>query len=165
MTVLDELLRLKRYREDKAEMLLARRRLELADMRRRAEESQEALDHYRRWSVEHERELYGALYGHTVRPKVLENLRDDVVMLRVKERSLMDEAKRLDADVGQADAAFRDSRAAHQQASRVREKFVQLVLAQSEELRVEAERKEDGELEELYGAPRERDEWEEAVDE
>jgi len=165
MTILDELLRLKRHREDKAEMRLARCRLELAEVRRREQEAQEALVSYQRWSAHHEKNLYGALYGQIVRPRVLETLRDDVVMLRVKERALTETARKIETEISNADAAVRDSRTAHQQASRVREKFVQLVLAQSETLRVEAERKEDSELEELYVVRKDDTEWETPDDE
>ncbi|WP_129781704.1 type III secretion system stalk subunit SctO [Peristeroidobacter soli] len=165
MTVLNELLGLKRYREDKAEMALARSRLALSEVTKRKEEAQRALVSYQQWSETHEREIYGAVYGRIVRPRDLEHLREDVVMLRVKERALNETLTNVEAERTQADTAVRDSRTAHERATRTREKFVQLVEAQSEEIRVEAERKEDVELEDLYSVTRDREDWEERDDE
>jgi type III secretion protein O len=159
MTVLNELLNLKRYREDKAEMAVARCRLLLAEVTKRTQEAHEALVDYQQWSVQHERDMYGAVYGRVVRPRDLEHLREDVVMLRVQERALNEAVTKVEAERAQADSAIRESRQAHERATRTREKFVQLVQAQSEEIRLEVERKEDVELEDLYAVARDRDDW------
>jgi len=165
MTMLNELLRLKVYREEKAEMGLARCRLALVEVRRRTDAARDALAGYRRWSTEHELGLYGALYGRLVRARDLEHLREDVVVLRLKERTLEESLEKVEVERGQAEVAVRESRAVHEQASRTREKFVQLVSVQSEEIRLEAERREDVELEDLYAIRRDREDWEGSEDE
>jgi type III secretion protein O len=165
MTMLNELLNLKRYRQDKAEMVLAKSRLALAEVTKRREDAQEALVSYRQWSEDHERDMYGAVYGRVVRPSDLENLRQDVVMLRVKERALDEVLTKVEKERTQADTAVRDSRVEHERASRTREKFVQLVDAQSEEIRIEAERQEDVEQEDLHATRRDREDWEDRDDE
>jgi type III secretion protein O len=165
MTMLNELLELKRYREDKAELAVARCRLALAEVTKRKEGAQEALVSYQRWSETHERDMYGAVYGRVVRPRDLENLRQDVVMLRVKERALNDDLTNVEAERAKADTGVRESRVAHERATRTREKFVQLVDVESEETRIEAERKEDVELEDLHSIARDREDWEEREDE
>ena len=165
MTMLNELLNLKRYRQDKAEMVLVKCRLALAEVSKRKDDAQEALESYQQWSEDHERGMYGAVYGRVVRPRDLENLRLDVVMLRVKERVLNEALTKVETERTQADTAVRDSRVAHERASRTREKFVQLVEAQSEEIRIEAERQEDVEQEDLHSIRRDREDWEERDDE
>ncbi len=165
MTMLDELLRLKVYREEKAEMGLARCRFALAEVTRRTDRARDTLTGYQRWSVERELGLYGALYGRLVRARDLEHLREDVVVLRSKERTLKESLEKVEVEHGQAEVAARESRAVHEQASRTREKFVQLVSVQSEEIRLETERREDIELEELYVIRRDREDWEGGEDE
>ncbi len=165
MTVLDELLGLKLYRENKAEMGLVKCRLALAEVGRRTDEARDALTKYQRWSMEHELSLYGAMYGRAVRPRDLEYLREDVVMLRVEERELHGSLTKVEKERQQADTEVRAARAAHEQASRTREKFVQLIEVQSEEIRVESERKEDVEMDDLFSGRREREDWQESEDE
>ncbi len=165
MTMLDQLLRLKVYREDKAEMGLARCRLVRAEVVRRADAARQSLVDYRQWSAEHERGLYGAMYGRLVRLRDLEHLREDVVTLRVEERALDETLTKVEAERVQADTAVHESRVAHEQATRTREKFVQLVRVEAEETRLESERKEDIELEDLYAIRRDRDDWKERDDE
>jgi hypothetical protein len=165
VTVLDELLRLKVYRESKAEVTLAKCRHVLIDVTRRADEAREALHGYQRWSNEQERSLYDALYGQLVRLRDLERLREDVVMLRMKERALNEGLAKTEAERVQADTATREARAVHELATRTREKFIQLVHAQAEEIRLEDERKEDAEVEDLYAIQRDREDWEVRDDE
>ncbi len=165
MTMLDELLRLKVYRENKAELGLARCRLVLAEATRRTQEAEKSLEEFRRWSAEHELGLYGAMYRQLVRLRDLEHLREDVVILRVKERGLSESLEKIEAEREKADTAVHDSRKAHEQATRTREKFIQLVQVEVEELRLESERKEDSELEDLYAIRRDREDWEAPVDE
>ncbi|HLA73556.1 MAG TPA: YscO family type III secretion system apparatus protein, partial [Steroidobacteraceae bacterium] len=81
MTVLNELLELKRYRENKAEMAVVRTRFALAAVTKRKDEAQQELANYQIWSETHEKDMYGAVYGRVVRPRDLEDLRQDVVML------------------------------------------------------------------------------------
>ena len=165
MTMLDELLRLKVYREEKAEMGLARCRLALAEVTRRVDAARETLTGYRRWSVEQELGLYGALYRRLVRIRELEHLREDVMVLRLKERTLQESLEKVETEHTQAEAAVRGSRVVHEQASRTRAKFVQLVGVQSEEIRLESERREEVELEDLYAIRRDREDWEAGRDE
>ena len=165
MTMLNELLELKRYREDKAEMAVVRTRFALVAVTKRKDEAQQELVNYQKWSETHEQDMYGAVYGRVVRPRDLENLRQDVVMLRVKERALNEQLTQVEAERTQADTAVRDSRVVHERATRTREKFVQLVEVQSEEIRAEAERKEDVETEDLYAVARDREDWGERDDE
>jgi type III secretion protein O len=164
MTVLNELLELKRYREDKAEMMLVKCRLALAEVTKRKDQAQDQLVKYQHWSVQHERDMYGAVYGRLVRPRDLEYLREDVVMLRVKERALNEALTKVEGERTQADGAVRESRQVHERATRTREKFVQLVEAESDEIRIEAERKEDVEMEDLNALVRDREDWDEERD-
>src|ERR1700683_5041113 len=107
-TMLDELLRLKVYREDKAEMNLAKSRFVLAEATRRSDEARETLTQYRRWSGEQEVGLYGSLYGRFVRLRQLEHLREDLVILRMKERTLAESLTKVEGERKQADGAVRD---------------------------------------------------------
>ncbi len=164
MGMLDELLRLKVYRQDKAEMSLARCRLVFAEVMQRMQQAQQSLEDFQRWSAEHESGLYGAMYGRLVRPRDLEHVREDVVMLRVQERSLSESLTKVNTECTQAETAVRESRGVHELAMRSREKFVQLVRVEAEEFALESERKEDLELEDLYTIRRDREDWDEHDD-
>ena len=119
------------------------------------------LNDYRIWSDSHERELYAEVCRRVVRPRELEWLREDVSALRVKETTLECELTQAGKQRGAAEDELKTARNLHELATRAREKFVQLVGAEAEEIRLEAERKEDVETEDGYAARREREQEDE----
>jgi len=163
--MLNELLRLKRYREDKAEMAVSTCRFGLQEASRYREQAKASLIEYRSWSCEREREMYAEVCRRIVRLRDLEYLKEDVVGLHIKERSLEEQLATAKVKEEQADKALAEARQNHRTASRAREKFVQLVSVQAEEIRLEGERKEDVETEDLYAIRRDREDWEGRDDE
>ncbi|THF57267.1 type III secretion system stalk subunit SctO [Pseudothauera rhizosphaerae] len=159
MSMLHELLRLKEHRENKAEMAVSGCRMALAEAVQQEETARGSLVEYRHWSVEQERGMYAAVCRRVVRARDLEWLREDVLMLRVKERDLEDVLHQREKQRDEADHRLQDAREVHRLASRVKEKFIQLVEVQSEEIRLESERKEDVEMEDLYAVRKEREDW------
>lgn len=160
MTLLAELLRIKEYREDKAELGVIKSRSILAETMRRNDEARDALDRYERWSDERERQLYSGILGRSIKLRELTYLREDVALLKQKKLALSESLNRADAEQTEAQVAADVARDTHEVAARAREKFVQLVQAHSEELRLENERKEDGEIEELTSVRHTGDEGE-----
>lgn len=160
MSILDELLQLKQFRENKAERSVAVCRLMLAEVVGRTERAKQALSKYIGWSRQREADLYAALYGRRVLVRDIERTRDDVLAMRHKERGLRESVTRTEQEREHSEQALRHAREAHESATRIREKFLQLVGLQSEEIRLENERKEDAEMDDLHAVRRDRQEWE-----
>ena len=121
------------------------------------QQADQTLNDYRVWSDGHERSLYDEVCKRVVRPRDLEWLREDVSALRVKETSLEGELAQAGKQRSTAEDELKQARGVRELATRVREKFVQLVGAEADELRLEAERKEDVETEDSYAGRREHE--------
>jgi type III secretion protein O len=151
MALLDELLRLKSHREDKASRALAADRAALAETERLERSAGDALEDYRAWAERHERELYAELCRRVVQPREIEWLKQDVAGLKTKESELEGLLAKAGERRGQAEQALARAREAHAQALRAREKFTRLLEAQAQAARLESERLEDVEAEDLQG--------------
>jgi hypothetical protein len=154
MALLDELLRLKSHREDKASRAVAADRAALAETERLEQAAGESLNDYRAWAEGHERERYEELCKRVVQPREIEWLRQDVAGLRHKETELEGLLAKAAERRGEAEQALARSREAHAQALRACEKFTRLAEVQAESERREAERLEDVEAEDLQGTRR-----------
>jgi type III secretion protein O len=159
MTIVQELLRLKVHREHKAEMAVSVCRQTLAEANRNRDKAREALADYRQWSVAEETNWYGRICRQVVRVGQIHQLLEDVAALRTKERELDATLEDSEQARQHSETELLAARDGHRQASRAREKFVRLAEAQSEELRLESERKEDAETEDLYALRKEREDW------
>ena len=164
MTILQELLRLKVHRENKAEMAVSVCRLALAEANRNRDKAQGALADYRRWSVAEESDWYGSICRQVVRVSQIHRLLEDVAELRRKEQELEATLEEFELARRRSETELHEARNGHRFASRAREKFVQLAAARTEELRLESERKEDVETEELYAFRKEREDWGDSCD-
>lgn len=149
MTVFRELLRIKEFREGKAETEYIRCRQVAAQASAEVEAGRERLHSYRDWAARHEAGLYADLCKRLVRLRDIDDLYAEVYRLRDGERDL--EARLHDAENAkqQAVQAMEQAGEALQQATRQRNKFVELASVYSEEARAELERREEAELEEF----------------
>ena len=154
MGVLDELLHLKVFREEKAERAVGAGRDALSRAARQEQQAEDALADYRDWSERHERQLFDAVCRRPVQSRDLEWLREDVNALRFKEGELDQLHQQAGRHRGEAETALQSLRQAHDAALRVRGKFQQLADAAAEVERLEVERREDAEAEERSFAPR-----------
>ena len=157
----NEILSIKAFRETRAELTMLKQRSVFQMAGKMRDESEQALSAFRDYALNHERAIYADLCRHIVRLREIEDVQQEVVILRGTERgheqtlqnaeqALATERKRLD-----------EVREEHTQASRMKQKFVELVNVYSEEQRMEFERKEDAELEEVAKLRRDRADWDE----
>jgi type III secretion protein O len=168
MSVFVELLRIKEFREKKAETELVRSRLGMAEAAAALELAQMELVRYRDFSDRRERELYSALCERIVRLRDIEDVQWSVGELRGGERSREEQEAAAAKARDQAASVLAQAADTHRVALRTKEKFVELARSFDEERVRELQRLEDMEMEEVRGVAREREEreeWEHAHDE
>jgi type III secretion protein O len=163
--MIGELVRIKVFRESKAEMEVARARSELTVAIQALADAKAALTDYCAWSLNHEREMYAEFCKKLVKPREIEWLREDVLLLRGKERELDAAVATADAQRGRAEEGVRVARGHHADATRNREKFDEVAKGIAADALVEAMRREESELEDLYAIRRDKDEWGDGSDE
>ena len=159
MNVFRELMAIKRFREDQAELAVMRQRQALAEAEQQQAQALARLEQYRVWAVQREQAMYQDLCSRLVRVRDIEDVMQGVVDLRQGERDCETQADQAAEQARQESDALAARRDAHREASRMVEKFVQLAsLHAADELR-DAERKEDLEMEEAASVARDRDDW------
>ena len=159
MNVFRELMAIKRFREGQAELAVTRQRQALAEAEQQRVQALARLDEYRQWSLQRERDLYQDLCSRVVRVRDIEDVLQGVAELRQGERDCVTRAEQAADQERRETETLAERREAHRDASRMVEKFVQLIsLHAADELR-ETERKEDLELEEAASVARDHDEW------
>jgi type III secretion protein O len=160
MSVFDELLAIKRFRESQAELAVSRQRRRLADADTAKEQARTALEIYQQQAQEHERAMYGDLCQRVVRVREIEQVLESVALLRTGEReheaTLQQAMEKLEQEVQE----LVSRREAHQQTVRMTGKFVELARVYLEEFLKALEHKEDLEMEEAASVARDREEWE-----
>lgn len=161
MNVFRDLLRIKDFRENQAEVRVHRQ----YDLTRKAHEKHETeqtrLTQMLREGKEIEFRLYGELCERLVRLHEIEDVQNTVASLRQREtaqQDAVDAALKLEQE---ADQALRDARALHQEAHRQKTKFVDLTEQFDNASMRESERREDLEMEEAASVKRDREDWEE----
>lgn len=164
MGIFNELLTIKRFREDKAELAMVRQRVRHAKADSDRGEAQRRLQEFRQDSERQERALYQDLCSRIVRVRDIENVMQNVAGMREGERQCehtLDDAEKSLQTEAQALLAARDS---HNEASRLTQKFVELAETHCAAELQESERKEDLEMEEAAAVLRDRGDWEQHED-
>ncbi len=160
MTIFKELLAIKRFREEKAELALRRQRIELQAAVQARDGARRQLDDYRVYAQEQEQAMYADLCRRLVNLREIEHVQGSVIVLRGQEREHEGRLEQAEALRESQEHLLEERKSAHQLASRMKEKFVQLAQAHAEQLMREVERKEDHDLEEAAEARRDREDWE-----
>ncbi len=146
--VLNDLLRIKVFREVQAERALAKARQRLAEARQVLREAENNLSNFRNESLQREKALYSDLCSRLVVLREIEDVRTDIELMKEKAERLagqVEDARRtLDEVAWQAEQARRE----HRDAVRMREKFDELVQQEQAELESERSRLEELEMEE-----------------
>lgn len=165
MSVFKDLLSIKAFRENKAEMTVRKQRGVLAEATAAREAAEKALEEFKVWALAHERGLYDELCRHVVKLREIEDVQQEVAGLRGKEVQHEEHVSAAEANrVKQSEQLDADRRALTE-ATKMKEKFVELARIHTEEHLKELERKEDAELEEAAETRRDRSDWEERQDE
>ncbi|SEJ50821.1 YscO family type III secretion system apparatus protein [Achromobacter sp. NFACC18-2] len=160
MSVFDELLAIKRFREGQAEIAVSRQRLRHAEADAARRGSQAALATFRVEAERRERALYGDLCSRVVRVRDIESVLQDVAALREEERQRQQALEAAERLLEQESEALAASRQQHQQAVRLTGKFVELARIHLDEHLKALEQKEDLEMEEAASVSRDREDWE-----
>lgn len=161
MNVFDELLSIKRFREDQAELAFRQQRQACHEAEQEAETARQQLKSFQQWAERHELELYNDLCSRAVRIREIEQVLEDVAFMRSNEeahRQAVEEARQRHEHELEALASCREL---HRDACRQTEKFIELARLHLHEQLQELEKKEDLEMEEAAMLARDRDEWEE----
>lgn len=159
MNVFRDLLRIKDFRENQAELRVHRQ----YDLTRQAHEKHEAeqmrLTQMLREGKETEIGLYEELCARLVRLHDIEDVQNTVAALRQKEAAQQDTVDAALKREQEADQALVEARALHQETYRQKTKFVDLTEQFDHAAMRESERREDMEMEEAAGVKRDREDW------
>ncbi|MEC6408005.1 type III secretion protein [Achromobacter xylosoxidans] len=160
MSVFDELLAIKRFREGQAEIAVSRQRLRHAEADAARLASEQALADFRDESERRERAMYRDLCSRVVRVREIEDVLQGVAGLREGERQREQALEQAAQRLGDEARALAERRDQHQQAVRLTGKFVELASLHLAELLKALEHKEDMEMEEAASLSRDREDWE-----
>ncbi|GAB1387141.1 hypothetical protein MASR1M59_22890 [Melaminivora sp.] len=159
MSVFRELLAIKSFRENQAEGAVRQQRLALAQAQAASQAAQELLERLLREGVEIEQQLYRDLCARLVRLREIESVQQDVAGLRQREAAQQQQLEQAQAEQQRQDDKLLQARAAHQEASRQKSKFVDLAQNWEQLQQRESERREDLEMEEAASVARDREDW------
>lgn len=160
MSVFDELLAIKRFREGQAEIAVSRQRLRHAEADAVRLASEQALADFRDESERRERAMYRDLCTRVVRVREIEDVLQGVAGLREGERQREQALEQAAQRLGDEARALAERRDQHQQAVRLTGKFVELASLHLAEHLKALEHKEDMEMEEAASLSRDREDWE-----
>lgn len=164
MTILRDLLAIKTFRENKAEMAVARQRVVLAEATEALEQARAALDDFRDWAQRRERELFDDLCSRTVRLREIQQVHEAVGEMRTQENHHVQQQDTAQEHRDEEKVELDACKQAHAEASRMKEKFVELARSHAQEVLREIERKEDAEMEEVAELRRDRADWAETME-
>lgn len=159
MAMIDELLFIKEFREDKAEKELQKARLALQEARLNAQRANEALQTFQQQAEESELAWYRALCSRLVTVRDIANVQEDVAMLRQTELEYQQALHAAEQQHTQAQTLQNQANQQMRDASKAREKFTELARNHHWIVNQEAQRKEELELEEVASIGRKNPEW------
>ena len=162
MNVLGELLRIKEFREEKAELESARALAALDEATRKLEHTRQTREEYRDWWRRREAQLYAELCSRQVRLRDIDDVSLQVDLMRERMREHDQAVTEAEEHRKSAFERRTQAREAHREATRKREKFTELgQLVQADAL-IEQARAEDLEMEEVPRQPTDAEQADEA---
>jgi type III secretion protein O len=150
--VLKDLLRIKIFREEKAELAVARARHHLVEMDKALDDARRALEDHLRSCETKEKAMYKELCSRLVLVKDIDEVTLDVKLMQEASAELEKKIEKAKEARVQAAEAVEVSRQVHRDAVRMREKFMELARTVDEERATELLRMEDLEMEEAAGS-------------
>lgn len=159
MSVFDELLRIKRFREMQAEIALAAARQSLDQARQSREQAESLLLEFREAAERQERAMYGDLCSRLVHVRDIQQVMDRVGGLREAESARAEHVIQAQAALDAARQEADRMRQTLQHATRIANKFVELAEQSQRVETREAEQREDLEMEEAASLVWDRSDW------
>lgn len=161
MAMVDELLFIKNFREQKAEKDMLRTRLDLQQAHHRQEKAEDTLQVFRVQAQQDEVRWYGELCSRLVKPREILAVQEDVAVLRATEAHLAVRLEQALAEHEEAQQHYVSATDQHRLATMAKNKFIELAQNFHAAEARERERREEMELEEVAGQLRLRDPAEE----
>lgn len=159
MTVFQELLSIKRYREHKAQIELQSRWHKCVQIQQKLDLATQTLHEFKETAKQKEYALYHALYVKPVRIATIDYVLACVTSMQTKAQTLLEKRDAIQRELNDAHRLFVQTRDLHQIASRATEKFIEVTQIRLDADLRENARQEDLEMEEVASMMRERDEW------
>lgn len=148
MDVLADLLRIKIFREEKAERALAKARALLRAAEEAVEHAKKVLRDYREESRQREKALFADLCKRIVLLKDIQDVQIDIQLMKERIEVLANEVEQAKQRQEEAAVHEREAREQHKFAVRMREKFSEMLRTVNEERDFELSRREELEVEE-----------------
>lgn len=148
MDVLTDLLRIKIFREEKAERALAKARALLRAAEEAVELAKKVLRDYREESRQREKTLFADLCKRIVLLKDIQDVQVDIQLMKERIEALVQELEQAKERLEEAAEHERAAREEHKFAVRMREKFSEMLRTVNEERDFELSRREELEVEE-----------------
>jgi type III secretion protein O len=158
MSMMDQLLYIKTFRESQAQTTMLRCRADHLEAQAQEQACREALERFVLEAREDEVRWYRELCDRLVKLSDIESLQQDIAILRAEEVAREDEVKAKIAQTAAAREALTASTTALREASAARNKFEELRRRERDAVARESERREELELEEVAGNRRDREE-------
>lgn len=164
MEPLDELLSIKRFREQQADAGLQVARSALSEAHRGEQQRESALAEFRHYAKLEEESLYRRVINRPVKVNDIFRLHEDIAILRAGEAQHEADLRKASALRERAQVRHVEAQDTAREARTTREKFTELVNRHHAGVARGAERREELEFEELAGIVREREQWSEEPD-
>ncbi|MFD0669019.1 type III secretion system stalk subunit SctO [Ramlibacter sp. MAHUQ-53] len=159
LSMFRELLAIKTFREGKAELAVRKQRLVLARAKAERESAERRLMEFRAHAERQERALFDDLCSAIVLLRDIQDVYTSVAAMRSQERDHSVLLDRAHEEQVREQQELDDCRTTHVQATRMKEKFVELARNHAVAQIREVERKEDAEMEEAAEMRKSRAEW------
>lgn len=159
MSMFDQMLAIKRFREQQAELEFMRQRLRRTEAEQETEKAQDRLEKFRDWAREREASMYDDLCERMVRIREIEGVLYEVSQLRKDEDYYESVLQKANDTLERETHVLSERRQAHMQTVRMSNKFVELANDYHEGETQMRNSKEDLELEEVASLVRDRVDW------
>lgn len=147
--MLQDLVRVRQHREERAGANAARAARQLEEARTALATAQDDLTEYTVWRIERENTLLDGLMRRVLRAGELSDTRTEIALLREREFEFHDRVRRAETQVEKAEAALQEARHDHAKAVRELEKLLEHRAGWQREHRLQMERAEEAAMEEF----------------
>ena len=147
--MLDDLLRIKRRREDDAVAAVGEARAAFERRREACRAKERELEEYRTWQVAEKERLYAKLHHRNVTKDTLEKYREQLGIIRQRELQIEEERTQAEREAADAEGALEQAQQKRIEAHREVVKFEEYQQTLEAERLRDAQRKEDQETEDV----------------
>lgn len=159
MEVLPDLFRIKKFREDKAELHLVKVRKLLTIAIEERDQEQKTLDDYEIYKKKQEAELFKNLYSRLVKIKDINEVSEDIKIMQGEVEKLSDVLSQMQEKLTKAKEAVEEAKVLHQEAIRMREKYSEALKIMAEEELIAMQLSEELGMEESFVLPNNQNDY------